>query len=69
MYFLELIKAGTQLTDQKRGWQHFGVIGAFPAAILEMRGQSKEVILWRKGSKFNMRPLKVALTLVKKVHL
>lgn len=34
--FLELIKAEIKLTDQKRGREHFGVIGAFPAAVLEM---------------------------------
>lgn len=57
VYFLELIEE-FKLTDQKRGREHFGVIGAFPAAVLEMRGESKDVILWREGSKFNTRPAK-----------
>lgn len=63
--FLELIKAKIKLTDQKWGREHFGVVGAFPAAVLEMWGQSKDVVLRWKGSEFKMRPEKATLSLAK----
>lgn len=49
VYFLELIKEEIKLTDQKWSREHFGVIGAFPSAVLEMQGQPKDVILrWER---------------------
>lgn len=42
---------GIKLTDQKRSREHFGVVGTFPAAVLERRSQPKDVILRRgRGS-------------------
>lgn len=42
---------GIKLTDQKRSREHLGVVGTFPAAVLERRSQPKDVILRRrKGS-------------------
>lgn len=42
---------GIKLTDQKRSREHLGVVGTFPAAVLERRSQPKDVLLRRgKGS-------------------
>lgn len=38
---------GIKLTDQKRSREHLGVVGTFPAAVLERRSQPKDVILRR----------------------
>lgn len=46
VHFLELIKEEIKLTDQKWSREHFGVIGAFPSAVLKMQRQPKDVILW-----------------------
>lgn len=56
LYFLELIKEQIKLTDQERSREHFGVVGAFPSAVLEVRGQPEEVVLGGKGSKVKRRP-------------
>lgn len=46
---LEVIKAHIKLTKEKWGWEHFGVVGAFPAAVLKLWGQSEDVVLrWEK---------------------
>lgn len=55
-------KAGIKLTDQERGRQHLGVVGAFPAAVLEMRGQSEDVVLRSERSEFNKGPVKATFT-------
>lgn len=69
VHFLELIEAEIKLTDQKRSREHFGVVGAFPAAILKMRGESKDVVLRWKGSKFKTRAAKATVSLAKRAFI